>query len=396
MKHGRQAFGEFVRKSRIQAGFTLREAARRMDYSASYLSRVESGDERPSPKLIAAMKKEYGLDIERLTELASEKSAGAYGHLVRNSAELRALYRVGSMLDPSEVDDFLRKVLAEKLGLEGDDLESQLRDIKGELPRLRQGTEGLFAAEVRPRFLSRKQIAAMADGFLRKNGLGPGTYSPPTPIESLVESEPDIRLRIGDLDQSPAHRAYVLGMSRWGTDGSKEIVLNSALVESEDETSEYRLLFTLGHELFHALDHLPLMDSNTRRQVECFRTSIPYHPINLPKARKTSAQRAVERWRDIDSPPRRLLTNEDWREWQAQTFAACVLMPEWAIRDEFYKRTGIQHTRCSDDRNPRALAFEIAGQSVVGNDVYDQSLNRLFKVSAQAMAIRLLSLKLIT
>jgi len=341
------------------------------------------------------MKAEYDLDIEELTELASEKSAGAYGHLIRNSAELRALYRVGSMLDPAEVDDLLRKVLAQKLGLEGEELERQVRDLKGELPRLRQGTEGLFAAEVRPRFLSRKQITAMADLFLRKHGLVPGVYRPPTPIESLVESEPDIRLRVGDLDQSPSHKAYVLGMSRWGKDGNKEIVLNSVLVESEDETSEYRLLFTLGHELFHALDHLPLMDSNTRRQVECFRTVSPYGAVTLPTARKTPAQRAVEHWRDTESSPRRLLTNEDWREWQAQTFAACVLMPEWAVRDEFNKRTGKHRIQCGEGMNSRALAFDVATKTTMGNQVFDHSLNRLFKVSAQAMAIRLLSLRLI-
>src|SRR5229473_1229889 len=100
-------FGEFVRKARLDRGLALREAARRMDYSASYLSRVESGDETVSPKLMAAMAKEYEVPIEKLTELVPQKRAGVHGHMLQGSAELRALYRLGSILDASEVEDVL-------------------------------------------------------------------------------------------------------------------------------------------------------------------------------------------------------------------------------------------------------------------------------------------------
>jgi|GEM_PF-1191859 len=395
MTHERQKFGEFARKSRMNAGLTLREAARQMDYSASYLSRVESGDERPSPKLIAHMHKAYNVDIEGLTEFASEKSAGVHGHLLRDSAELRALYRVRAMLDPEEVDKLLRKILSEKLGLGGDELESKMRDLKGELPRLRQGGEGLFAADVRPRYLSRKQITARARGFLAKHGVTPETYRPPTPIESLVDFEADIRLRVRDLDENPTSRPYVLGLSRWGADGNKEIALNSALVDKDDETSEHRLLFTLGHELFHALEHLPLMESDSQKQVKCFRTVVPFPESASSIARRTTAQRVIERWSEADSLPRRMSTHEDWREWQAQTFAACVLMPDWAVRKEFYDRISAPEIRCGANQNPRALAFEVATKNTFGTRMFDKSLNRLFKVSGQAMAIRLLSLALI-
>jgi transcriptional regulator with XRE-family HTH domain/Zn-dependent peptidase ImmA (M78 family) len=392
MAANKKDFGEFVRKARIDKGLALREAARRMDYSASYLSRVESGDETASPRLIAAISKEYDVPIEKLIELAPQKRAGVHGHMLQGSPELRALYRLGSILDAGEVEDVLRKLLAQKLNLEGDELEKQLRDLKNELPRLRTGNEGLFAANVRPRVLSRKRISDMAEGFLRKHGLTRETYHPPTPIERLVELEPDIRLRVRELDRKKEGKPYVLGLSRWGSDGNKEIALNSRLVESEDETSEYRLLFTLGHELFHALDHLPLMNAAEKLRAECCRAVLSMTPISQGK---TVAQRVVESWQHGESSPRKLLSPEDWREWQSQTFSAAVLMPHWAIKKEFMERTGIGAVKSSENISPRELAFTVATDKIFGSRVFEKSLNQLFKVSAQAMAIRLLTLKLV-
>jgi transcriptional regulator with XRE-family HTH domain/Zn-dependent peptidase ImmA (M78 family) len=393
MAIGKREFGEFVRKARVDRGLALREAARRMDYSASYLSRVESGDETASPKLIATMSSEYGVPIEKLTELAPNKRPGVHGHMLQGSPELRALYRLGSILDAGEVDDVLRKLLADKLNLEGEELEKQLRDLKNELPRLRTGGEGLFAADVQPRVLSRKRISEMAEAFLRRHGLTRETYRPPTPIERLVELEPDIRLRVRELDRKQSEKPFVLGLSRWGSDGNKEIVLNSRLVESEAETSEYRLLFTLGHELFHALDHLPLMNSAARLRTECCRAVIDTVRANTHG--KSAAQRAVESWQRTESPARRLSTAEDWREWQAQTFSAEVLMPQWAIEKEFTDRSGTAALRSNDKVNPKELAFSVAGETVFGSRIFEKSLNQMFKVSAQAMAIRLLALKLV-
>jgi len=393
MEDIRKKFGEFVRSARIKAGLTLREAARKMDYSAAYLSRVESGNDTASPKFIAAMSHEYNVPVEKLTDLLPQQRAGVHGHLLQRRPDLRALYRVGSSLQPNEVDDFLRKFLAEKLNLQGDELEEQMRELRDELPRLRRGGDGLFAANVRPPVLSRQRISEIAETFLAKHGHTRSTYTPPTPIERLVELEPDIRLRVGPLDGKQNSKPYVLGLSRWGVDGNKEIVLNSQLVESEDETSEHRLLFTLGHELFHTLHHLPLMNSATRSRAECCRAVIAASSIG--NERKTPAQRAVESWQQKASQPRKLFTPEDWREWQSQTFAAEVLMPKWAIKKEFTDRTGTAALKSCDNVNPKGLAFALATETIFDSRIFDKSLNQLFKVSAQAMAIRLLSLKLV-
>lgn len=388
----KKEFGEFVRQARIDKGLALREAARRMDYSASYLSRVESGDETASPKLMAGMAKEYGVPIEKLTELAPQKRPGVHGHMLQGSPELRALYRLGSILDAGEVEGALRALLGKKLELEGEELETVLRDLKNELPRLNNGNEGLFAANVRPRVLSRNRIREMAELFLAKHGLTSETYNPPTPIEKLVELEPDIRLRVRELDRKKDGKPFVLGLSRWDSDGNKEIALNTRLVDNEDETSEYRLLYTLGHELFHALDHLPLMSAGARLRTECCRAVLS---LNSTQGSKTAAQRAVEFWRRGESSPRKLFSPEDWREWQSQTFSAEVLMPQWAIRKEFVDRTGGAALKSGENTNPKELAFTVATEKVFGSRMFEKSLNQLFKVSAQAMAIRLLTLKLV-
>lgn len=388
----KKEFGEFVRQARIDKGLALREAARRMDYSASYLSRVESGDETASPKLMAGMAKEYGVPIEKLTELAPQKRPGVHGHMLQGSPELRALYRLGSILDAGEVEGALRALLGKKLELEGEELEKVLRDLKNELPRLSNGDEGLFAANVRPRVLSRKRIIEMAESFLAKHGLTNETYNPPTPIEKLVELEPDIRLRVRELDRKKNGKPFVLGLSRWDSEGNKEIALNSRLADNEDETSEYRLLYTLGHELFHALDHLPLMSAEARLRTECCRAVLS---LNSTEGSMTAAQRAVKFWQRGESSPRKLFSPEDWREWQSQTFSAEVLMPQWAIRKEFVDRTGGAALKSGEDTNPKEVAFTVATQKVFGSRMFEKSLNQLFKVSAQAMAIRLLTLKLV-
>jgi transcriptional regulator with XRE-family HTH domain/Zn-dependent peptidase ImmA (M78 family) len=389
----KKLFGEFVRNARIKAGFSLRAGARQIGFAPEYLSRVEAGTNTPSPKMIAAVSKEFGVPVDKLIQMLPHKREGVHGHGLEQRPDLRALYRVASTLDPNEVDDFLRKFLREKRNLQDEEVEELLRDLKDELPRLMRGSEGLFAANVRPPVLSRRRISEIAEQFLAKHGLTKSTYVPPTPIERLVELEPDIRLRVGSLDRKTNGKPYVLGLSRWNADGNKEIVLNARLVESEDETSEHRMLFTLAHELFHALCHLPLITGTMRTRGECCRVSIS--DLSALHNKKTVAQRATDAWQRSTSPPRKLFTAEDWREWQSQTFAAALLMPSWAVSKEFTSRIQTSTVKSDEETTTKELAFKIATEKVFGSREFEKSLNQLFNVSAQAMAIRLLSLELV-
>ena len=70
-------------------------------------------------------------------------------------------------------------------------------------------------------------------------------------------------------------------------------------------------------------------------------------------------------------------------------------MPPWAIKKEFMDRTGIAAMKSSENANPKELAFTVATDKIFGSRIFERSLNQLFKVSAQAMAIRLLTLKLV-
>ena len=70
-------------------------------------------------------------------------------------------------------------------------------------------------------------------------------------------------------------------------------------------------------------------------------------------------------------------------------------MPQWAIRKEFVDRTGGAVLKSGENTNPKELAFTVATEKVFGSRMFEKSLNQLFKVSAQAMAIRLLALKLV-
>jgi Zn-dependent peptidase ImmA (M78 family) len=233
--------------------------------------------------------------------------------------------------------------------------------------------------------LSRKRITQIADSFLCRHGLEPGSYTPPTPIELLVDEEPDIYLRFDQLDARPGNEPYVLGMTRWSFDGKKEIIINGALDDADNTQSEYRLLFTLGHELFHAIEHLPLMDG----QPDAY-----FHTVHDPGKRRsgmTRAQRALEQWR-ASTGPRLLNTPEDWREWQAQQFSASILMPEWALRQELCARD-IAVPVITDD--PRTVALELATSYGFADQYFEEPLHQTFRVSGFAMAVRLLSLGLV-
>ena len=91
---------------------------------------------------------------------------------------------------------------------------------------------------------------------------------------------------------------------------------------------------------------------------------------------------------------RKLVTNEDWQEWQAQYFAAEIMMPHWSIRAEFERRLGADAAAVPSDCSREEWANEIAGAVFSRNGVEAKPLFELYDVSRQAMAIRLCELDL--
>jgi transcriptional regulator with XRE-family HTH domain len=390
-----ESFGKFAQRLRKRNGLGLRQAAKLMGVSPAYLSQVERDIDAPKTRLMAAMSIHYNSHLTEIEEAARRarveyrKPPQVPGRTIE---EVVALYRLGGgVFSSAEVEDVIRHLL-EKRGDGPEDIERVMSMLRDELPRLNDGErESLFAANVKPRFLTKRAIAASAYALLNKHNLGQENYEAPTPIERLVEDE-GIAYAIDELpagDGGPV----VLGRTRWNG-SEREITISAKLAESERECDWHRLRFTLGHELFHALEHLPLMSGLRSGGME--RTAI--FEIGFPqdnsRRKRSRAERAVERWAGSGAH-RGLLTREDWREWQANAFASSVLMPEWAVRSEFEERTQAQAVCVPPGKNPRELALELAGEILFAGTEYLQSLAQLFDVSRQAMAIRLLDLGLV-
>lgn len=395
--------GEYLRKKRLAIPRGLRDVARELGVSASYLSRIESGEDQPSAELLEKTARLYSVRLDKLLTMRGSEavSAAARGYRVKANAEMRALYRIGEEFGEAELDDLLRSYLRAK-GLSDVDIEKRISEYKEEMPRMINARDGLFALPARRRILTKSSIENMAERFLKRHGLDEESYAPPTEVECLVEMEPEIDYRIAQLKCRESGEPLVLGLTRWNLEGHKQIVINSALADSPREVDACRFNFTLGHELFHAIEHLPL---TPRTSAEPLNRAAPLAEVIFVdrtegkdrirlSGRKSTAQRAVDTWA-TNARRKQLSSDEDWREWQANVFSSALLMPWWAIRSEFVDRLGTNLRSASNGENARELSLSLASEHAFGSYVFEQSMAEKFKVSRQAMAIRLLDLGLV-
>jgi len=393
----KSSFGSFAKSARLKAGFGLRQVARKIGISAAYLSRVENGMDDPSGELMADLGRLYKIRIEDLTSRATKPkaSAAAHGHSMQASPELRALYRLGAQFEPADIEELIRNFLRER-GEDDEAIEKQLAQLKSELPRVKKSVrDGLFAAEAKPRFLSKQRITSMAYEMLERIGINQESYVAPTPIELLVENESGILYRIEKLKCDKHGNPLVLGLTGWDEQGTRQIVINSVLADSNRESDEHRFNFTLGHELFHAVEHLPRVPKETVAPLARVRVCDAVFVDRVETKSRSAAERAVNSWSNNAAGPRVLTTDEDWREWQANVYSSALLMPEWAVTVEFRLRFAADAMVIGESENPREVALGAAGEKIFASDIYDQSLADLFAVSRQSMAIRLIELGLV-
>jgi len=387
-------FGDYVRELRIKKGLTLRAAADEMGYASPYISRIESGLEKPpSRECLVKMAKTYGVAEETLIERASNRAKEAYGELVVNNPALNVLFKVVRDLPEDKIKEAIEYVCKGK-GVDPEEFFKEIQKRKISLPRLGKISEGLFAADVPPRFLSKVMIEKKAYQFLKKHGLDQDTYCPPTPIEILLEKEEGIRMSIDDnLKMFKNGEPMELGMSHWSPhqDGIREIRISYAL-EKGPHASNHRFRFTVGHELFHALEHLMLMDEKERTADALCRAVVL---LEQNESNKKDRPALIDRWLSAPNQPKRLTSNEDWREWQADYFSACVLMPEWSVRKEFVKRFGMQEIVVPEADDVKRIAYEAAKERVCTMGVFEKSMNQVLEVSVMAMAIRLMAVGLV-
>ena len=72
MSMAKPDLSELLRKSRSERGESLRAAARSLGVDASFLSRVESGERRPSDELQRQISDYYGISFHEVALAAGE------------------------------------------------------------------------------------------------------------------------------------------------------------------------------------------------------------------------------------------------------------------------------------------------------------------------------------
>lgn len=395
------SFGEHVRNLRKAKGISLRQAATELDVSPSYLSKIEQNQVLP-PKgqIIHKLARLLEVSPEDLATKATSRRNVHTAQKLGAPAELYALYRVVQDIDDLEIVRALLRQAYKELKRPEEQVEVDLERLRSELPelpRLSRMGESLLADPCKPRFLRKELIEEMAEEALRKYAGCLGVFTPPAPVEELIEALPDTDLILTDEwdpkeeDREPT----VLGVSRFSRENlhRKEIVVSARLFESDAPHMRARLNFTLAHEMFHAIEHLeiakPGAEISLRRQI-----TLPPQ-IDKQTLRPSVRQRRLRMWVENDNGPRRLTTDEDWREWQANYFAACLLMPREHLTREFEERFECASLETPDGMNVREYALETATTNITPFYVCDKNLSSLFAVSGQAMAIRLIQIGLV-
>lgn len=97
----KKSLGDVLREARIAKDLGLRELARQLDKSPSYISDIENDRRVPSEEVLAQLAKILGLDFEKLMALAG-RLGDTTRRLVEKNPEAVALFRKLSSLPPKD------------------------------------------------------------------------------------------------------------------------------------------------------------------------------------------------------------------------------------------------------------------------------------------------------
>lgn len=152
---------------------------------------------------------------------------------------------------------------------------------------------------------------------------------------------------------------------------SGRILITSQLKESRS-LGRYR--FTVAHEIGHWVLHRQLF-LNSSEQTDLFGSALPSEMLSLnrnvfPKGARSQGV-----------PP---------EEWQANRFAALVLVNESVLREAFTERFGSAPIACRDGKVIRAVSIRALSRSIASaSGKGERPLRDLFGLSTEAMAIAL-------
>jgi len=213
-------------------------------------------------------------------------------------------------------------------------------------------------------FRKKSAIEDMAIDLLRKYEAWKGSrLTPPIDIDDIVEGYLKIDLQLVDLKELLA-MSDVLGAT-WFED--KIIRIDSSL-----EQKEGRLSFTMAHEVGHWWIHRPIyeMDKVTLPMFVYEEHMQPKPAIVCRSNRK-----------------------KDPAEWQADQFAAMLLMPGSMMRVSISSLQGYGAVQVDDLENNRVNVAENPNLRAVAKQVIESA--EFTNVSTEAMCYRLIDLNLV-
>jgi Zn-dependent peptidase ImmA (M78 family) len=214
-------------------------------------------------------------------------------------------------------------------------------------------------------WLERTEIASRAEGLLREYAAFIGEdVEAPVPVEAIIERYLGIRLLYDDLKEVLGI-ADVLGAT-WVD--RNLMIIHSGLLDG----IEGRLSFTCAHEVGHWILHRELVEHSLRREND----GGPGQPTIVCRKRNAKLR----------------------GEWQADCFAACLLMPEEPVRTAFLESFGpdplIMHNRKSCF-GPGAMVLDPALDTAKEIALRVVEAGGFFNVSKEAMRYRLEELGLL-
>jgi Zn-dependent peptidase ImmA (M78 family) len=211
-------------------------------------------------------------------------------------------------------------------------------------------------------WLSKNEIRNAADLLLKGWSQATGApLRPPIPVEEIAEKHLQIRVDFDDLEEMLG-MPDVLGAT-WVEE--KRMVINERLLEG----SEGRVTFTCAHEIGHWNLHLRYLEESVFRK---------------GKVPSVVCRQASQKTRG---------------EWQADHFAACLLLPEAEVASGYHSAfgahpLGIYNERsCFKRKNGLVVDPSLATLKEIAEKVMDSG--GFLNVSREAMVYRLQELGLI-
>ena len=184
---------------------------------------------------------------------------------------------------------------------------------------------------------------------------------PPIPVEDIIERYLGVRLGFIDFEEKHGMKG-VLG----ATYVEKRLIcVNERLL---DDRSEGRMCFTCAHEVAHWILHRPFVKTAKRSGPEC----------DSIICRTVDAKKPIE--------------------WQADFFAACLLMPERMVRESFSKAFGMESLELHNVKSSfrgSALYFDPSVENWNFIAAAVREAGDFSNVSLQAVNIRLQELGLL-